>query len=340
VFQSGLQQLLPADYMHVSAWANISLLARRRTPSRDIVLSAAFRMMARMRTVFIAFLALVVSVSAQAQNQPAPASPPPPTTSSSWPTTQFAATAAKDPSVQKAKQVLDDMISALGGDAYLNIHTMSMEGRSYSFWQGKPSGMGLVFWRFWEWPDKDRWELTKDRDVIELNIGDKGYEITYKGTATQDPKQLDDYPRRRDHALETVVRQWLAAPGTIILYAGTAIVEQTLTDEVTVFNAENDSVTISVDPHTHLPVRKMFSYRDPIDRLKDDDAELFSNYRVVQGISTPYSVVRMQNGEMRNQRFINNVSYNTELAPTLFQTKGITYNPQKQASSQPQKQNQ
>ena len=259
-------------------------------------------------------------------------SPPPASVSSSWPTAQFTATAAKDPSVQKAKQVLDDMIRALGGENYLNIRTMTSEGRSYSFWQGKPSGMGVVFWRFWEWPDKDRVELTKQRDVVELNVGDKGYEVTYKGTATQDPKQVEDYLRRRDHSLENVIRKWLPAPGSIILYSGTAIVEQTLTDEVTVFNSENDSVTISVDPHSHLPIRKTFSYRDPIDRQKDDDADIFANYRVVQGVNTPFSVVRMQNGEMRSQRFISNVTYNTELAPTLFETKGITYNPQKQAS--------
>ncbi len=244
-----------------------------------------------------------------------------------WPTAHFAAT--KDPSVQKAKQILDDMIRALGGDTYLNLRTMTTEGRSYSFWKGQPSGMGLLFWRFWEWPDKDRVELTKQRDVVELYVGDKGYEITYKGTATQDPKQIDDYLRRRDHSLENVVRKWLAASDTMILYSGTAIVEQNMADEVTVLNGDNDSVTISVDPRTHLPVRKTFSYRDPVDRLKDDDTEIYSNYRLVQGINTPYSTVRLQNGEMRNQRFITNVAYNPELAPTLFETKGITYNPQK-----------
>jgi len=235
--------------------------------------------------------------------------------------------------VQKAKQVLDDMIRALGGDTYLNIRTMTSEGRSYSFWQGRPSGMGLVFWRFWEWPDKDRVELTKQRDVIEIYAGDKGYEITYKGTSAQDPKQVDDYLRRRDHSLEYVVRKWLSAPGTMILYSGTAIVEQNMADEVTVLNAENDSVTISVDPRSHLPVRKTFSYRDPVDRQKDEDTDIFSNYRLVQGVNTPYSTVRLQNGEMRNQRFINNVTYNSELSPTLFETKGLTYNPQKSAGT-------
>jgi hypothetical protein len=124
---------------------------------------------------------------------------------------------------------------------------------------------------------------------------------------------------------------WLPAPGSMIIYSGTAIVERNLADEVTVLNGDNDSVTIAVDPFSHLPTRLTFSYRDPMDKMKDDEAEIFGNYRLVQGIQTPYSTVRMQNGEMRSQRFINNVSYNVGMAPTLFETKGITYNPQKSA---------
>ncbi len=115
--------------------------------------------------------------------------------------------------------------------------------------------MGMVFWRFWEWPDKERVELTKQRDIIELYTGDKGYEITYKGTATQDPKDVDDYMRRRDHSLEWVIRKWLPAPGTMILYSGTAMVERNLADQVTVLNGDNDSVTISVDGQSRLPVK-------------------------------------------------------------------------------------
>jgi len=287
-----------------------------------------------MRVALILVLAAGFAVSASSQTTMVtqvtpPAQAPAAAENSSWPTAQFAATAAKDPSVAKAKQVLDDMIRALGGETYLNVRSMTSEGRSYAFWQGRPSGMGLVFWRFWQWPDKDRIELTKQRDVVELNVGDKGYEITYKGTATQDPKQVEDYLRRRDHSLETVVRKWLAAPGTMILSSGTAIVEQNMADVVTVLSGNNDSVTLSVDPRTHLPVRKSFSYRDPLDRQMDEDTEIFSNYRLVQGVNTPYSTVRLENGEMRNQRFITNIAYNTELAPTLFETKGITYNPEK-----------
>jgi hypothetical protein len=275
----------------------------------------------RNAAIFV-FLLVLLTASAIAQTTVTPALPA--ATPAAWPTAHFAST--KDPSVQKALQILNDMIKALGGDAYLNIHDVKTEGRTYAFYHGQPSGQGLLFWRFWEWPDKDRVELTKQRDVIELNIGDKGYEITYKGTATQEPQQLQEYLRRRDHSLEWVIRKWLGESDTMILYSGTAIVEQNLTDQVTILNSTNDSVVLSIDPRSHLPVKKTYNYRDPLDRQLDEDAEIFANYRVVQGIPTPFSTVRQHNGDMSNQRFITSVTYNNGLPADMFETKGLTYN--------------
>ncbi len=279
--------------------------------------------MRRAATLLFSF-ALTAFAFAQT-SAPQSSTVPAPSTS---PTAQFAAT--KDPSVQKAMQILNDMIRAMGGDAYLNLRDMQSEGRTYGFYHGQPNSMSIQFWRFWEWPDKERIELTKQRDIVELFIGDKGYEITFKGTATQEPKEMEDYLRRRDHSLEWAVRKWLPAPGTMILYDGTAMVEQNLADQVTVLNASNDSVTISIDPRSHLPVKINYSWRDPVDRQFDQESIIFANYRQVQGIQTPFSTVRNRNGEMTNQRFITAVSYNVGLAPTLFETKGITYNPGKQ----------
>ncbi len=250
-------------------------------------------------------------------------------TPAGWPTAQFAG--VKDESVQKAKSVLDDMIKALGGETYLNVTDMKVEGRTYAFDHGNPVGGGTPFWQFWQYPDKERLEFTKQRDVVELVIGDKGYEITYKGTATMEQKQLDDYLRRRDHSMPTVIRQWLPAKDTLILYSGTAIVEQTLADKVTVFNGSNDSVVIYVDPRTHLPLKKTYSWRDPMDRQMDEESEVFANYRPIQGVSTPYSTMRSRNGETNGQRFLTSITYNNNFPPTLFETKGITYNPNKQA---------
>src|ERR1700746_1881967 len=113
-------------------------------------------------------------------------------------------------SVRKAKAVLDQGIQALGGAAYLNWKDVTQEGRGYSFHHGEPNSLGTLFWRFKKFPDKERVELTKKRDVVEIFNGDKGYELTYKGVRNLDPKdELDPYLRRHHYALEIVLREWL-----------------------------------------------------------------------------------------------------------------------------------
>src|SRR5207249_732581 len=49
---------------------------------------------------------------------------------------------------RKAKTILDAAIQALGGQAYLNIHDITQEGRTFSFHHGQPNSFGVRFWRF------------------------------------------------------------------------------------------------------------------------------------------------------------------------------------------------
>ena len=65
---------------------------------------------------------------------------------------------------------------------------------------------------FHQWPDHDRIELTKHRDVVEFYLGREGWEVTYRGKKPMDKEILDDYLRRRDHSIETVVKVWLKDP--------------------------------------------------------------------------------------------------------------------------------
>ena len=75
-------------------------------------------------------------------------------------------------------------------------------------------------------------------------------------------------------------------------------------------NANNEGVTLYLDTNTHLPVKKTFSWRDPTDKQRNIEDEVYDNYRPTQGIMTPFSITRFYNGDMSNQRFLNSVSYN------------------------------
>ena len=239
------------------------------------------------------------------------------------------AQAPQDANPRKARALVDQCIQAMGGQAWLNLQDMEQQGRGYTYSHGQPASLGTVFWRFWKYPDKDRIELTKQRDVVFINVGDNGYEITYKGTAAMEADQLADYNRRRRHSLETVLRQWLNQPGVALFYDGPAVAEQKPADSVTILTADNDAVTIFLDDHTHLPIKKTFEWRDPADRLKNVDGEIFDNWRLEQGIMTPHSLLRTHNGDTTNQRFITSVRYNVGMPDSLFQAT-ITYDPSKQ----------
>jgi hypothetical protein len=226
---------------------------------------------------------------------------------------------------RKARVLIDQAIQALGGQAYLSIQDVSQEGRTYSFYHGRPNSLGIQFWRFYKYPDKDRVELTKKRDVAYVYTGDKGYEITYKGTRAVDAKDLDDSLRRRQYALDWVLRHWLTEPGMALFYNGTSVAADKPAEQVTMLNSRNQGVTLDFDSNTHLPLKKSFTWRDPTDKERNVEEELYDNYRPVQGIMTPFSVTRFYNGDMSNQRFLNSVTYNQGLAESLFDAH-TTYN--------------
>jgi hypothetical protein len=226
----------------------------------------------------------------------------------------------------KAKSLIDQMIQALGGQAWLNIQDMTQQGRTYSFHRNEATSAGVLFWRFVKFPDKERVEVTKQRDIAYVYNGDHGYEITFKGTAAIEDKLLNEFLRRREHSLEWVLRRWINEPGVALFYDGPAVAADKPADQVSVLNTKNDSVTLYLDTTTHLPIKKAFTWRDPTDNLRNTEEEIYDAYRPTQGFMTPYSITRFYNGEMSNQRFLNNVTYNTGLNESMFDAK-TTYDP-------------
>ena len=220
---------------------------------------------------------------------------------------------------RKAKAVLDQAIQALGGNAFLNFTDLSQEGRRYSFHRGRPNSLGTLFWRFQKYPDKDRVEFTKKRDVIRIYNGDKGYEVTYKGVRNIEMKDdLEPYLRRRHYSLFIVMRDWLKQPGIALFYEGRTVVAQKQSEQVTIMNAKNEAVTLFFDIETHLPVQKRFSWRDPADKERNVEEEVFDNYRPIQGIMTPFDSTSFFNGDMSGQSFLTSAAYNQGLSDNMF----------------------
>lgn len=233
-------------------------------------------------------------------------------------------------SARKAHALLEQAIQALGGDAYLNVHDLEEEGRTYSFFHGNPTSNGVLFWRFVEYPDKERIEVTPERDVAYLYTGNKGFELTYKGPRQVEKKDLDDYLRRRRFSLETLLHSWINDPTVALFYDGNALAGNLPADQITLIDSKDEAVDLFLDIDTHLPIKKSYKWRDPVDHERNVEEEIYDNFRVVQGVNTPYGFTRYFNGDMQTQRFVNTVHYNQQLDQTMFDPNAH-YNPLKPA---------
>jgi hypothetical protein len=239
---------------------------------------------------------------------------------------------------QRGRVLIDEMIAALGGPAWLHRTTMQMEGRGSSFFHGEPNPYTIDFHEIRRFgvaatavapavPDAERIGFLTDRgmilpgkkiDVVQIWTEGHGYEITYKGKAELPKKQVDDFYRQRAHSLEEVVAHWIDAPGVMIVAEGTAMVERRLADKVTVLTANNDAVTFELDVTTHLPIRRTFQWRNPEFNDFDEEAETYDDYHTIQGIPTALTITGYHNGDMTSQRFFSKVSYNVAADSALF----------------------
>lgn len=226
--------------------------------------------------------------------------------------------ATADAEQQKVRTLIKQMIQALGGDAWLNAPGYELIGRTSGFYQGKPTGAIIDFFDYHQPPDRERVELGKKRQVYEIYIGDQGWEVTYKGKRQLPPEEMADYLRRRSHSVDAAARVWIKDPGALLIYGGQETVERHLADKITILSSTNDNLTIELDATTHLPVRRSFEWRDPVYKDKNVEAEEYDDYHTFKGIATAFSITRLHNGDMTNQRFLYNVVYGGAIPPDMF----------------------
>jgi hypothetical protein len=246
---------------------------------------------------------------------------------------------------RKARAFIDQTIQALGGSAYLTYVNKEESGRYYPLYHGRTSSTGIPYNYYIQYPDKDRFEVlrlkdihvipgsidiggvkSKKVDLVLIHNGDKGYEVTYKGTSAQEPEDLEKYLRRRPHSLEWIFRKWIRDPNVAWFYEGQSVVDGKQCEGVTLLNSQNDSVSIYLDQNTHYPVKISYSWRDPKDKQKNVEDEVYDNYKLVQGIWTAHSITRYFNGETSQQRFVATAAYNQKLADSMFEA-AVTYDP-------------
>lgn len=221
-------------------------------------------------------------------------------------------------SAAKAKALLQQAITAMGGQAYLSVRDAVCTGRGALFGH---SGDLTGYTRFRELtklPDKDRTEYAKKGNIIDIYNGNQGWSMDRGGVQEASAAAIEEYQEGLKKDIDQLLRFRMNEEGMSFRYGGSDIVDLKQVEWVEIVDRDRRTLRIALDSSTHLPLRVVVTTRNPTTRERDEEITYFSNYHSEQGAQTPFQVTRERNGFKVYQVFLTGCQYNTGLSDELF----------------------
>ena len=223
-----------------------------------------------------------------------------------------------DASTAKAKQVLDDLVNAFGGPAYLEIRESDCEGRMARFGHAGDLTGYTNFKDYWRYPDTNRTDYSKKGVIIDLYSGDKGWTLDRGGVSEQTATAVADFQEQTKRDINNLLRIRIKEPGMLIRYGGTDIVDLKTVDWVDITDSEQRNFRLAVDRTTHWLVRSVVTIEDPESHEHNVETYIYTNYQLMDSVWTPLQITLDRNGRRINQIFYQSCKFNPGLPSEMF----------------------
>ena len=241
-------------------------------------------------------------------------------------------------SAARAKAILQQVISALGGGAFLNVRDSDCTGRLVQFGHSGETLGNTPFRELWLLPAKNRMEfIAKGQNTIlgallgadDLSVvkggvfitvfdGDQGWMLDKSGVSSQPEGVIKSFAEQAKSGMNNVLRSRMNEDGVEFRYAGTDLVDLKEAEWIEISDRDHRTFRMAVEKSTHLPLRWVVATRDPETRERTEIVTSYTQFISMDGIQTPLSVSRAQNGRQVSQAFFTGCKYNTNLSPQLF----------------------
>ncbi len=225
----------------------------------------------------------------------------------------------EDERASKGRALLDAAVQALGGQAFLSARDSRSEGRAYQFNRFEELSGLAKFVEYEKFPDKVRQELGKDKDIIVVYNGDKGWEKAFRGVREMNEEEMKRVRENRLMGVENILRFRLKEPGLQVRFMNSDVIGGKPVDWVEVTDAENRAVSIAIEQSTKFPVRREWTRRNPQTHVREDEVEILGNYQKDGAIMTPHYVLRERDRQKMFEVFLTDTTYNVNPPDSLFQ---------------------
>ena len=241
-------------------------------------------------------------------------------------------------SAAKAKAILQQVISALGGRAFLNVRDSDCTGRLAQFGHSGQLMGNTPFRELWLLPAKnhveyitkgqhniagyllgaDRLSIVQGGVLITVFDGDRGWILDKSGVSSQPEGVIKSFAEQVKSGMNNMLRSRMDEDGVEFRYAGTDLVDLKEAEWIEISDRDHRAVRMAVEKSTYLPLRWVVATRDPETRERTEIATSYTQFISVDGVQTPLSVSRAQDGRQVSQVFFTGCKYNSNLSPQLF----------------------
>jgi hypothetical protein len=225
----------------------------------------------------------------------------------------------------KAEQILQRAIQAVGGDRYLAVRTLIGRGFFTDYKDGVP-GIPTRFVDYISYPDRERTEFTGGgARLIQTNDRDKGW--IFDGAALtlkdQNAGQLEDFRMAMRTSAENLLRGWWRKDGATLSYLGRREAGLARRNE-TVRLTYPDGIWIEYEfaAGDGLPAKVLYQRKqkkpdsDEMENSSEED-RLFKPI-TIDGVVAPYVIDHYRNGTQTSRTNYESVEFNKPIADSLF----------------------
>jgi hypothetical protein len=241
-------------------------------------------------------------------------------------------------SAAKAKQLLQQVITALGGQTYLHVRDSQCDGRTAQFGT-TGTLMGFTLFRdLWLLPDKNRVEYTSKGEhtiagflmgsddllithggtMINIYSSDGGWTLDKSGVSDEPEDVIKNFNERLKSGMNTMLRGRMNEPGMDVQYGGTDLIDLKEAEWIVFTDSDHREMRLGVDKFTHLPLRWIVTTRNPESRVYTSMTTSYTQYMALDGVKTPLSVEISRDDHKLTQTFLTECKYNSDLDPELF----------------------
>jgi len=241
-------------------------------------------------------------------------------------------------SVAKGKQILSDLINALGGPGYTQVRESQCQGRRALFGHNGALTGYIDFIDYRRYPDTDRTEyIGKGRNtilqsligidgldfahggvVITLFNRDQGWTYDRSGVSEVPATAVSDFQEQVKRNIDNLLRLRLNEEGMSIRFGGSDTVDLKQVDWVELADREQRTFRLAVDRSSHLLVRGVVTTKDEETQQFNEDVAIYTNYQLRDSVWVPLQVSREQNGRRTSQYFYDTCKFNPGFPDSLF----------------------